>query len=524
MYLRVLVMNKTPGLTNYAWISIFIISCISLYISSHTRISWDISWLLEAANRLTEGGSYTHNFFEANPPLIIYIYSLAILISPIFGSKVFSVLFLNYSIALISILMSYPLLKRICRADSGLLNCLLITLCFAELILPSTDFGQREDLTLMLIMPYLFVCSLRLENQNFKPSFLLACGLMAGVGFSIKPHFIIPLSLIFIWVLYKKRDWKPCFSIENLSILGVMCFYVLSVPFFNPDYFQKIFPLAFHYYLNYWKSPWWALANDPLALCVLFTLLATWIRIQLNKAYQQLTQILMLANLGFLIIFFAQSQDWYYHLLPCLILSLLLLALNLALIIQEISINYRFSSLHYLNLLNLLNLIGCLLCCLYIVSFSIMLNLVHIDIAFDEHDLVNQLLKKFKSIPDGPFMVISTSMEPNSSLLSYSGRHSSSRSPMLWLLPASLKPQFQAGNPALAKAGLQLTRKIVIEDLQENPPNIILIDNYPEKKYLPNIKFDYLDFLEKDPKFRAIWKNYHFDGQIDGFLIYVRND
>ena len=54
--------------------AIVIIFAIALYIQSVVFMSGDISWLMEAARRLLRGGSYAHDFFETNPPLILFLY------------------------------------------------------------------------------------------------------------------------------------------------------------------------------------------------------------------------------------------------------------------------------------------------------------------------------------------------------------------------------------------------------------------------------------------------------------------
>src|SRR3990167_10746289 len=55
-------------------------------IQAHLLLNWDVSWLMLETGRLLRGGKYVTDFFEINPPLILYLY-----IPPVILNKIFSI-------------------------------------------------------------------------------------------------------------------------------------------------------------------------------------------------------------------------------------------------------------------------------------------------------------------------------------------------------------------------------------------------------------------------------------------------
>lgn len=59
---------------------IVLLLIFSVLIQSHIILNEDVLWLVTATQRLLAGGSYVNNFFETNPPLILYLYTPAVLL------------------------------------------------------------------------------------------------------------------------------------------------------------------------------------------------------------------------------------------------------------------------------------------------------------------------------------------------------------------------------------------------------------------------------------------------------------
>ena len=53
------------------WLSIALLFITGMLIQLQGFLGRDMSWLLHATSRLLEGGNYTTNFFEINPPMAL---------------------------------------------------------------------------------------------------------------------------------------------------------------------------------------------------------------------------------------------------------------------------------------------------------------------------------------------------------------------------------------------------------------------------------------------------------------------
>jgi len=421
-------------------------------MTTQTYLNWDVSWLLEVTRRLLSGGSYSQNFIETNPPLILFIYAIPLLLTSWMGNLVSNFLIFIYAISLLSLSLSYFILKRLMTNDVSGLRLFFLGLVFCELVLPSYEFGQREHLTLLFIIPYLLLISL-MNTVQFSWYLRFTAGLMAGIGFSIKPHFLIPLILILSWKLYKTRDFKRCFIIENVCIFGVMLLYLVACFIVTPDYFTFILPLVFKFYLGYKESMFNILTHQWSVVFYMIMLLGV---IQLhhkNFLYRDLYELLMLTNFGFFLVFIIGGHFFYYHFVVVAALSILLLMCNIQLIAQRIIKKTIIPKIEYLNI----SLVG--------FSLFFLLNLV-VDcdlwiIKRDASGPTRPLIMAFQNINQGPFVVFSNYAAPNASLMTYSQLHSSSRLQQFWLLPAIAKLE-QDGNLSLAEEGKNLLRQIII--------------------------------------------------------------
>jgi len=178
-------------------ITLFIVYVLGWYLQSQQIFSWDVSWLAEASRRLMLGGNYTNDFFENNPPLILYLYMLPASISYWFDINIIEVMRCYiFTIATASIGLCYYFSHKIFSKEPAFIQYITILLACIFLILPFYEFGQREHLFLMLTMPYLFMMAAQLNNGIVNRNSAIMTGFMAGLGFSIKPVFFFMLILI----------------------------------------------------------------------------------------------------------------------------------------------------------------------------------------------------------------------------------------------------------------------------------------------------------------------------------------
>lgn len=488
---------------------------INLCLTTQTYICGDASWLMEASKRLLAGGSYSHSFIETNPPLILFIYAIPVLLTSWIGSLASNFLLFIYGIIALSLMVCYAMLKRLMPNDRVALILFFSGLAFSDLIVPVHEFGQREHLTLLLIMPYLLMSS-SLNTSAFPARLRYTVGLMAGIGFAIKPHFLVPLCLILSWQVFKKRGVLSCFNIENVSLFAIMFLSWLAALIITPDYFSFMLPLVFKFYLPF-KVPLSKLLTHQWTILFYFVIVLGAIQLQRKKiSNRNLYELLMLSNVGFFLVFILGGHFYYYHFLIVAALSVLLLMLNIKSLLEQIKTKSELSTLDYLNIA----VTGFSL--FFIIEGLYQLNVTKLK--RDSEGPIPQLIKTFETINRGPYVVLSNHMDPNASLMTYTKLRSSMRLPLFWILP-SIGILQEQGDLVLADEGKTLLRQILIEDLLTDRPYIIIVP----KRDLPIIVdgqiLNYLDFFLEDTRFKTLWKQYQLrktiESQMGDYAIYT---
>lgn len=293
-----------------------LIVLIAAAIQAPLSLNCDVSWLSHATERMLAGGNYVNNFFETNPPLILYLLLPAVLtihhFSLAFIGAIKSYIFL---LSLISLAANVFLLNKIfLPKDQRISQSFFAILAALFFILPMEEFGQREHIAILFIMPYILLAVIRKANTSSMNDLTATLiGVFASLGFCLKPFFIIPFLLI---ELYVKR-WYARPELYPFIITPII--YTFSVILFFPDYFSTVMPYATRlYYLGY-GEPFWQVVTAPLVLFCLLTLPLFFINIK----YHYLQRILLITTFSFCLAHIAQRMTLYYHLLPAFSFAIL---------------------------------------------------------------------------------------------------------------------------------------------------------------------------------------------------------
>jgi hypothetical protein len=302
------------------------VAILYAFIYLHTKIytDGDITYLLIAAQRMLQGGQYVRDFFESNPPMILYLYIPAVWLAKWTPDKLF-LLFDSYVFVLIMLSMwgSYCLLKRMVQ-DKFICLGMLYALTVILLLLCYEDYGQREHLFLILTLPYFFAAALRYQRQDIKVSFAVYIGVLAGLGFAIKPTFLIPLCLVELAIIIHQRRLLAWISTESLVVITILCLYLASVFILTNSYIHTILPFVSKYYFKGGARPWNVLLLDPLLIYCFSCTIGYFIFAKYDR-YPALGKMLLLTQIGMIISCVVTRTIWFYHILPAFSLSFLLL-------------------------------------------------------------------------------------------------------------------------------------------------------------------------------------------------------
>jgi len=185
-----------------------IIVLLVAMLLSPLRVNHDCAMYLQEAELLLDGGVPYVDFVETNPPLIVYLSALPVMLARTTGISAIVcfhglvVLLLIVSAAELYCLMTRPW-RPFLPHERGVL--LFVWLALALAVLRRHEFGQREHLFVLLYVPYLFLRIGRYQGGSAPWPLAVLLGLQAGVGAAIKPHFLMTALLVEIVLLCTTR-------------------------------------------------------------------------------------------------------------------------------------------------------------------------------------------------------------------------------------------------------------------------------------------------------------------------------
>jgi len=493
----------------YSYLSVAIIFLIAILIQTHMLINWDVSFLMHASQRFLAGGDYLHQFFETNPPMIIYIYTL-----PVMFAKLFSLgfpqalLIFILSLVVLSLYLCNFLLKNIFTTEKKITEIILPVLAIIFLILPLYEFGQREHLLTIFVIPYLFLCVLRLQEKAIDPYFASIVGLLAGLGFVIKPYFVLPLILVecYLWIA-RKKIWG-WYRPEIIAILLVYLSYIISVFLIFPEYINTVIPLLLKLYYAGFSYPYQVLILQGafIYVALVFFVSLFFLRVEYHR---YLYTVFSIATFGFAVIYLQERTNWFYHLLPAMSVAILLSVL--------IFILYFIPRKNYL-----LIIAAALVLLFYPVKGMIYVTGYMLNKDNDRPRL--ELLAFLQKQPAANCYFLSTNGYAFP-ILEYTQQVAVSRFANYWWLPGILAlsnsvhdVQQQHELDSLKNYFIDM----VVDDLVKKKPRWILVDNRPKNTELHAKNIDYVALFSENASFKKIWKNYQYQFDVGYYHIYKR--
>lgn len=303
----------------------------------------DVSWMTYAASLLLDGGTYSKNFFEIAPPTNLLLYTPAVLISNFFSIPiVIATRIYIYLLGTISLIFCYLFIKKIfAKEHANLALAFFICLEITFFVIPIYDFGQKEHLFYMLVMPYILLMVCRAQGTQINNSFAALAGIFSGLGLAIKPYFLIFPALLEIYhyfahkkLLLKSNKWKLLIRPEICAILSVLFIYAVIIPVYFRDYLTVIVPYALRWNYAGMAAPLEALFRyKKVVFCLLVCLL--YLIQYKNNPYKHLSSVLAITVIAAVISYIAQRSVFPYHWYPAYSFNLLLATLLLGLYIAS---------------------------------------------------------------------------------------------------------------------------------------------------------------------------------------------
>jgi len=500
-------------------------SALSVWLRSFdpSAFNHDVAYVLYVAGQLLDGRALYVDIVEENLPFVFWwsrpavALGRALSVAPIAIFNAMLVVGIAGAAAL-----GYRILRESIPANPAAYAFSVVgALCLLEIGAPGYEFGQRDGLFAIAVFPYLFAAAARVDAVALAPRWTLLAGLLAGVGFVLKPHFVVVWIVVEGFLFFRAPGaWK---RIENRCIAGVVALGVLAVLAWTPSYLEMI-ALATRVYDAYATYRLPVLLGKP-ALIVFAVAVACFFAVRAGSRDRALRQILLVAAMGFLASAVVQGRAWDYHYDPLEIASgLLIVVVGLGFWLRPEGARpfARVSpSRAFLVLWLVFNLVaaGALLRATWQV----------LGPGAQERTLVGDLAAVAREHAFGrSIWFLSTSIVPAFPVVNLSEARWSSRYCCLWVVPGLYTPAERQARPFPYRTPSEmgaLERGLfdaVVEDLQADPPALIFVDQSPDKQAFRRSEFDFLRYFRRDPRFARFFADYTPLTRVGPYAIYRR--
>jgi hypothetical protein len=209
----------------------------------------DIAWLLYVARRWMAGRELYIDLIEVNPPLIVWISAIPIVIADWLGvaarwvaMPVFIAMVLGCAWWAASLLRD--------RASSGIKLFADPVPVFAVigavlLVLPGVDLAQREHLLVAAFLPYLVLFARTLDGRPTRWPVAVCAGVLAGLGGALKPQYAAAFAALEVLAL---TQGLPPWRVMPIAAALTLAAYAVSIGVFCPAYLHRAVPMALALY------------------------------------------------------------------------------------------------------------------------------------------------------------------------------------------------------------------------------------------------------------------------------------
>jgi hypothetical protein len=380
-------------------------------------------------------------------------------------------------------------------------------------------FGQREHIMLIAAVPYLLLSGLRADGGPSSRGLGFAIALCAGIGFALKPHFMIMPALIESYLIHRHGWSRQLRDIVPWTIGLVAVAHAIFAVLVTPEYFTFVLPLVLRYYtelgdvemigmlLGSVLAPT-ILALVPLSAAALFMLRS------------RLGVVLALFAIGTVASAALQAKGWSYHSLPALSATLLLAAVVIGGVLD------RYLPLEKINQPMPIAVITASLMMLVFYQSALFNPPFRNQRGFEDSVAV-RLEHVIEQYADNKrILVLSPGIYPHFPVFNYTGARNAMRFESLWLLQgiyADCEEFAPLYNPIESMSiAEQFVFRAVAEDFARVRPSLVIIDRVAGIPRCQARAFDYLEYFQRNPLFAKTFQAYTPLMDLERYTIYWR--
>lgn len=505
----------------------FVVSLVLLQVLSTqmlTAMNGDVAFLLSMAKYTTLDGFY-NQYYEVNPPLIVYLYKVFLWPS-VFGLN--EVAAANISMTLYLLMCLVIANKNLTCLNASLRNYFILAFCLALAAISENMFLQREHIISASLIVYVShaISSQKETHQRF--IWVLINSIVTAIAFALKPQYIFVLLFVEATLMVSRGKFYIRPMVVALFFFGML--YVSVILVYQKEYIDFIVPLAKKYYAGYFKS-WSYLIL--VALGTLVCLIIPYGLLRASSLGDKNLDLLYMAAFGCLAAYVMGRAGFGYHLIPT---KVIFLTINiLAFVIGVKAFLATKKSITLLRLSSIVVVIAVLTNYGFFRTFDVRYSLAWQRFTEDtpkidqstlvDHPKIVELAKVINAYSykgGGMLFLTKVNMYPHTFSL-HNGMKWSSRLPNFWLLPIALKEK----NDEQSATVLAMVKQVIAEDIRDNKPELILIEEGGNKQSF-GVGFELLPFFLGLPEFKKEFSNYNLleaivttDSRVD---VYVRDE
>lgn len=471
-----------------------------------------VSYLFEAERALSGAEPYGPQLSETNPPIIIWFSAIPVQLAhgfhaapqAVFRALVFLML-IGCTAWCILILRRSP--------DTAFANPLGLYLFGAAIFLTGLvpgryDFGQREHLLVLLLVPYVLAVGTGAASR-LPLGERCALGIGAGIAVWFKPHDVLILIALELFLALRNRSLRRLRAPEFLAFALTSVFILALVLVATPLYFKQTVPLLFDTYWALGTKTTLALALTlKLYLPLTCGLLLLGFLLRKTMRDPAFFTALLLSSLAASAAFSLQHTDWVYHRYPhqaFLLLAMAYLPIDLlASQFERLTADSRHRRRVAIVALG---------------ALSVVLSIIVTRPPFPHY--INDLDRIYNHYPPSTTVyVFSTRVPPMATAYNHNLTWGS-RFAHLWMMPAILQNELGAPPPpapfkrlppeTLARvAALQRTQST--DDLNFWRPSVVLVERCNQDNPCQGIEgktFSMIDWFLRSSQFAQAWSHYH---------------
>jgi hypothetical protein len=496
-------------------------------------LNHDVAAVLQFSQRWLAGEHLYSDLIDVNPPLIFVLNLIPAAIAavtPLDGVAALRLCLFAYG----GFCWWLALRVRNRRTEGPVERAFLDVLPGLVLLVGAFEFGQREHLMAVAAVPYLLAAARRARGET--PRGWIAVGLLAGVAFALKPHFLGVPALVELYIVLARRPQGPVLkglgealrrSLRDPVLwlmVAVWAIYIASLPLVFSDYLNIVLPLIWGFYLDLGGTTVTQMLLIP-RMGVVIALLApllfiTWRNraIRARAPGGALAPLLALAAVAALASAIVQHKGWSYHLLPLQLFTCALGGVLAAQWFDRLRVTVATPAPHRVTAA-----IGGLFA-LFVVSNG---EAPWRELDYPHGEVAGLTTMLESNVAGARMLVLSPDVYPIYPALNYAGVRSTLRMTDIWPLRGAYNTCLPDGRRY--REVWEMTRpeffvyRTVAEDFARSPPAAVLVDTDPGIPWCGS-QFDFIAYFKRHPLFAEVWSHYQLTAEWGRYRLYTPKD